>query len=177
MGHGRGLSNQLFNGKPEASQTDFARSSSLTDEGIIRIIHVKFRRNSFSAPLCEQKTAVTLITPHPTPYSQPDTTVGIDVALFSGDVIARQTDKTTLIEGVPLLAVELLSPTDRHEEVRDKVLEYPAAGVRLVWIVGPYFQTVQVHQAAVPPETFNRDHRVSGGDVLPGLTRSVDDRT
>ncbi len=105
----------------------------------------------------------------------PDTTVGIDVALFSADVIARQTDSTTLIEGVPLLAAEVLSPTDRHEDVRDKVLEYLAAGVGMVWIVDPYFQTVQVHQAAVPPETFNRDHDVSGGDVLPGLTIAVAD--
>lgn len=105
----------------------------------------------------------------------PDTTVGIDVALFSADVMARQTDRTTLIEGVPLLAAEVLSPTDRHEDVRDKVLEYLAAGVRLVWIVDPYFQTVQVHQSAIPPETFNRDHHVSGGEILPGLTIAVAD--
>ena len=105
----------------------------------------------------------------------PDTTVGIDVALFSADVIARQTGGTTLIEGVPLLAAEVLSPTDRHEYVRDKVLEYLAAGVRLVWIVDPYFQTVQVHQSAVPPETFNREHQVSGGEILPGLTIAVAD--
>jgi len=105
----------------------------------------------------------------------PDTTVGIDVALFSADVIARQTDSTTLIEGAPLLAVEVLSPTDRHEDVRDKVLEYLAAGVRLVWIVDPYFQTVQVHQPAVPPETFNRDHHVGGGQILPGLSIAVAD--
>ena len=105
----------------------------------------------------------------------PDTTVGIDVALFSADVIARQTDSTTLIEGVPLLAVEVLSPTDRHEDVREKVLEYLAAGVRLVWIVDPYFQTVQVHQSTVPPETFNRDHHVGGGEILPGLIIAVAD--
>ncbi len=103
----------------------------------------------------------------------PDTTVGIDVALFSADVVASQTGRTTLIEGVPLMAVHILSPADTVEDVRDKVLEYLAAGVSMVWIVDPYFQTVQVHRAAVPPETFNRDHHVSGSNILPGLTIAV----
>src|SRR5579875_2681732 len=37
----------------------------------------------------------------------PDTTVGVDVVYVSADVIIRQTDETTLIEGVPTLAVEI----------------------------------------------------------------------
>ena len=105
----------------------------------------------------------------------PDTTVGIDVAYFSADVIARQTDKTTLIEGVPKLAVEVLSPSDKHEDIREKVLEYLAVGVDLVWIVDPYFQTVQMHRPSAPPESFNRDHSVDGGTVLPGLQINVAD--
>jgi Uma2 family endonuclease len=105
----------------------------------------------------------------------PDSTVGIDVAYFSAEVIACQTDATTLIEGIPKLAVEVLSPSDKHEDVRDKVLEYLDTGVALVWIVDPYFQTVQVHRVNHQPETFNREHTVTGGDVLPGLTLAVAD--
>lgn len=105
----------------------------------------------------------------------PDTTVGIDVAYFSAEVMSRQTDETTLVEGPPQLAVEVLSPSDKTEEIRDKVLEYLAAGVALVWIVDPYFQTVTVHRPAAPPDMFNTEETLSGGTTLPGLEIPVAD--
>jgi hypothetical protein len=37
----------------------------------------------------------------------PDVTVGVDVGYISAEVMARQTGRSTLIEGVPLLAVEI----------------------------------------------------------------------
>ncbi len=105
----------------------------------------------------------------------PDTTVGIDVAYFTADVVSRQTEATTLIDGPPLLAVEVLSPSDRNEDVREKVLEYLAAGVAVVWIVDPYFRTVQVHRPGAVPEMFNTEHSLTGGTALPGLDIAVID--
>ena len=105
----------------------------------------------------------------------PDTTVGIDVAYFSADMMARQSDDTTLVEGAPQLAVEVLSPSDKTEEIRDKVLEYLAAGVELVWIVDPYFHTVTVHRPTGRPEMFNDEETLSGGTTLPGLEIRVED--
>ena len=105
----------------------------------------------------------------------PDTTVGIDVAYFSAEVLARQSEDTTLVEGAPKLAVEVLSPSDKTEEIRDKVLEYLAAGVELVWIVDPYFHTVTVHRPAGRPEMFNDEETLSGGATLPGLEIAVAD--
>lgn len=105
----------------------------------------------------------------------PDTTVGIDVAYFSTAVMRRQSADTTVIEGAPQLAVEVLSPSDRLEEVRDKVREYLAAGVELVWIVDPYFHTVTVYQPAAPPQMFNDQETLCGGSTLPGLAIAVAD--
>jgi len=105
----------------------------------------------------------------------PDTTVGIDVAYFAADVMARQADDTTLVEGAPKLAVEVLSPSDKTEEVRDKVLEYLAAGVELVWIIDPYFHTVTVHRLGGRPEMFNDEETLTGGATLPGLEIRVAD--
>src|SRR5437762_3389664 len=42
----------------------------------------------------------------------PDTTVGIDVVYVSAEVMVKQTEQTTLIDGIPTLAVEILSPND-----------------------------------------------------------------
>jgi len=105
----------------------------------------------------------------------PDSTVGIGVAYFSAETIARQTDQTTLVEGAPRLAVEVLSPSDKVEEILEKVREYLSTGVELVWIVDPYFETIQVHRRGAAPVTYNREHRVNGGDVLPGLDFAVAD--
>ena len=105
----------------------------------------------------------------------PDSTVGIDVAYFSAETIARQTDQTTLIEVAPRLAVNVLSPSDKVEEILEKVREYLSTGVEMVWIVDAYFETIQVHRRGAAPVTYNREHRVNGGDVLPGLDFAVVD--
>jgi Uma2 family endonuclease len=98
-----------------------------------------------------------------------DTVVGIDVAYFSQAVAERQTAETTLLEGAPLLAVEILSPSDRHEEVTEKVRVYLDCGVQAVWIVDPDFRTVRLHRPGAAPEMFNEAQTLSGGEVLPGL--------
>lgn len=99
----------------------------------------------------------------------PDTTVGIDVALFDSAVLANQSDHSALVVGVPLLAVEILSPTDKHEEVHEKIDEYLRVGTRLVWEVDPDFQTIRVFQPGHEPIMVNRNQRIDGSDVLPGF--------
>src|SRR4051794_9073614 len=44
----------------------------------------------------------------------------------------------------PDLAVEVVSPNDLYSEVRAKIEEYFRAGVRLVWVVDPETQSVEV---------------------------------
>ncbi len=101
----------------------------------------------------------------------PDSTVGIDLAYFSADVIARCSDRTTMIEGAPVLAVEILSPSDVQEDVDEKIDEYLANGTELVWIVDPHFQTVRIHRRGAEPEMFNIQEELSGEPHLPGLQR------
>jgi Uma2 family endonuclease len=103
----------------------------------------------------------------------PDTAVGIDVAYFSAESAARQLNETTLIEGPPVLAVEILSPSDKLEEINEKVDEYLRAGVALIWIIDPHFQTVRVHRPNEAPEMFNVHQRLSGDPHLPGFQIEV----
>ncbi|MHB1426692.1 MAG: Uma2 family endonuclease, partial [Gemmataceae bacterium] len=63
----------------------------------------------------------------------PDTTVGIDVVYISAEAAARNPDDTTIIDGVPVLAVEILSPNNTVEEIDEKIDQYLEAGVLLVW--------------------------------------------
>ena len=43
----------------------------------------------------------------------------------------RQSGTTTMIDGVPSLAVEVLSPSDTQEDIEEKVDEYLDASVPL----------------------------------------------
>lgn len=99
----------------------------------------------------------------------PDTTVGIDVVYVSAEVVVAQTGDTTLIDGVPTLAVEILSPKDTVEEIHDKLTLYRQAGVSVVWVLDPYDQTVTVHRSDAEPELFNIHQELSGEPHLPGF--------
>jgi Uma2 family endonuclease len=103
----------------------------------------------------------------------PDTTVGIDVGYISHEVIAKQTDASTLVIGVPILIVEILSPSATHEEMLDKLAAYRRAKVPVVWILDPYLQTVTVHRAKGKPRMFNADDELSGEPQLPGFSVPV----
>ena len=103
----------------------------------------------------------------------PDTTVGVDVAYVSHEVIARQTDASTLVIGVPILVVEILSPSVTHEEMLEKLGVYRRAKVPVVWILDPDLQTVTVHRAKGKPRMFNTDDELTGEPQLPGFSVPV----
>lgn len=98
--------------------------------------------------------------------------VGIDVAVFKNDTIALQ-EANSYIQGAPLLAMEILSPSDKQASIKDKIDGYINAGVPLVWMVDPHFQTVVVHRPNSVPEMFASGARLNGGQSLPGLSIEV----
>ena len=101
------------------------------------------------------------------------TTVGIDVAYFSAEVAAATPEDASLIEGAPILAVEILSPSDKQEDILDKVRSYLDAGVCLVWVVEPVFRTVSVFRPGAEPALFSTSQELLGEANLPGLRVAV----
>ena len=99
----------------------------------------------------------------------PDTTVGIDVVYVSAAVAAQEPDDTTLIDGVPVLVVEILSPNDTQEQVHEKVDGYLEAGVALVWVIDPHDRTVRIYRPAEEPVLVNVREELSGEPHLPGF--------
>ncbi|HET6573210.1 MAG TPA: Uma2 family endonuclease [Fimbriiglobus sp.] len=100
---------------------------------------------------------------------EPETTVGVDVAYVPQDVVVRQSSDTTLVEGVPTLIVEILSPSDKLEEIDEMIAAYQAAGVPLVWVVDPRDRTVTIYRPGEEPTFANARQDLDGGDVLPGF--------
>lgn len=105
----------------------------------------------------------------------PDSTVGIDVAYFTHDVALRETGDTTLFEGPPVLAVEILSPNVKYDALEAKIRDYLDSGVKLVWVVAPGFKTVTVYRNDDNPRMFAGDDSLSGEPHLPGFRVSVAD--
>ncbi len=69
----------------------------------------------------------------------------------------------------PDFIVELCSPSDDKNEVRERVREYISQGARLGWMLDPRDQTVEIHRPGRPVETLKRPASLSGEDVLPGF--------
>jgi Uma2 family endonuclease len=105
----------------------------------------------------------------------PDTNVGVDVALSTPEQAAATGKKASYVDGPPVLAVEVLSPHDKHRDVVEMTEEYLDCGVPLVWIVDPYEETVRVHRPGAKPVLFNTDQDLSGDPELPGFRCRVAD--
>ena len=90
----------------------------------------------------------------------PDSTVGIDVAYVSAEVAAINAD-AVYFDGPPVLAVEILSPSDKQEEIDEKVELYLETGVAVIWIVNPRLKTVSVYRPGADPEMFNERHELT----------------
>jgi len=98
-----------------------------------------------------------------------DTLVGIDVAYVSPELKTATPKGSKVVEGVPILAVEILSPSDTHSDVTEKVQEYLDVGVAQVWVVDPDFETVSVYRPHAEPLSFNKKQELVGEPELPGF--------
>jgi Uma2 family endonuclease len=99
----------------------------------------------------------------------PDTTVDSDVVYISAEVTARNPDDTSIIDGVPVLAVEILSPNNTVEEIDEKLDQYLEAGVPLVWIVDTRDRTVTVYRPNQEPMLVNATQELTSEPELPGF--------
>lgn len=71
--------------------------------------------------------------------------------------------------GAPDLAVEVVSPNDRADEVQDKVQDWLSHGTQLVWVVEPKTRTVTVYRPDGTANVLQADGTLDGEDVLPGF--------
>ena len=102
----------------------------------------------------------------------PDTVRGAD-ALFISNERYVQVKSKSYLDVAPELVVEVLSPGNTWEEMTQKLREYFAIGVRLVWIVSPSSKTVFAYRSLTDVREFAASDELPGDDVLPGFSVPV----
>lgn len=102
----------------------------------------------------------------------PDTVRGVDVAFISHERMT-QVKSESYLDVAPELIVEILSPSDRWDEVNDKLAEYFAIGVQLVWVADPKRKQIHVYRSPTEVEILAEKDVISGGEVLPGFSVTV----
>jgi Uma2 family endonuclease len=103
----------------------------------------------------------------------PDTVRAPDLMFIAAARLKEHGDLAGFSDLVPDLAIEVVSPHDYWGAVEEKVAEYLAAEVRLVWVVSPKTKSVHVYRPGNEVLRLSGDDELSGADVLPGLALKV----
>ena len=77
------------------------------------------------------------------------------------------------VRGAPDLVVEIMSPDDRWQDVREKLAEYFSIGVTWVWVVEPQNRKVLVFRAPTDVEEYDAEDILRGEGVLEGFAVKV----
>ena len=100
-----------------------------------------------------------------------DRIVKPDVAFVSTERLPKNREKGAPVP--PDLAVEVVSPTDKHYGVTEKALAYLKAGTRLVWVIEPVAKTVLVYRSETDFTLLSCEDTLTGEEVIKGFTCPV----
>lgn len=101
-----------------------------------------------------------------------DSIVAVDVAYVSAERLAATDANAKVIDGPPILAVEVRSGSETVDDLYEKVAAYREVGT-IVWEVDPRYRTVLVHRTGRPPVLFNETQELTGDPELPGFRVAV----
>ncbi|MDP9312729.1 MAG: Uma2 family endonuclease [Chloroflexota bacterium] len=104
---------------------------------------------------------------------KPDTVRGPDVSCIRAARLPASGVPEGFWELAPDLAVEIVSPSETADEVREKVRDFLNAGTPLVWTIYPRTQEVIVHTADGLARTYSDGDVLEFPTVLPGFSCSV----
>lgn len=104
--------------------------------------------------------------------SQPDTVFAPDLAFMRRERIPDEVPRG-FWRGASDLAIEVLSPEDRHGKMRRKVDEYLARRTPMVVVVDPDRRTVTIHRGGAATVILRSEDTLDLGEIVPGFTCPV----
>jgi len=103
----------------------------------------------------------------------PDSVRGPDISYWTKERLKEV--PVGYIENAPDMLIEVLSPSNTSKQIRTKLIEYFAKGVRLVWVIAPEDRTLTIYRKADEGRLLHDTATVTGEDVLPGFSCRVSD--
>lgn len=96
-----------------------------------------------------------------------------DLSFVSRERLPQRLDRNA--DFAPDLAVEVLSQGDDVAEIDKKVLQYQKSGVRLVWVIHPVIQAVDVYRLedGMKLQRLLIDDELDGEEVIKGFKLKV----
>jgi Uma2 family endonuclease len=74
---------------------------------------------------------------------------------------------------LPELMVEVASPHDLADDILERINEYFAAGVKLMWVVYPKWRLIYVYEGPARVRILKETDDLDGGGVLPGFRIAI----
>jgi Uma2 family endonuclease len=105
----------------------------------------------------------------------PDVVRVPDVSFIAADKLREHGSPRGVWPFAPDLAVEIVWPSERRDQVQTKILEYLGGGSRLVWVLWPERRSVSVHAADGTVRELGPEDELDGGEVLPTFRVHVAD--
>lgn len=105
---------------------------------------------------------------------RPDTVRGADVAFISYQRLPKGPTEHGFLKQPPELVIEVLSMDTSWEKMEEKVADYHAMGVDLVWVLDPQTMTLRAYPLERPAVLFrdtdmaSADPHVAGFSVVVG---------
>ena len=107
--------------------------------------------------------------------TEPDLVRAPDIAFLHSDSIPTGMASRRFVQGAPVLVAEVVSPTDRANDIVERVDDYLKAGTTLIWVVYPSRQQVVEYRPPGESRILRPYDRLDGGDVFPGFSCTVGD--
>ena len=74
----------------------------------------------------------------------------------------------------PDFVLELMSPSDRLQDVQEKMQEYMDGGVKLGWLIDSKNRYVEIYRQGQAVEALNSPTSLSGEDILPSFVLKIE---
>ena len=103
----------------------------------------------------------------------PDTIRGADLLFISNERWKKRNTARAFLDVAPELVVEIVSPTDRWQDIREKIRDYFSIDVTWVWIVEPKKRAILVFTSPTAFREYNPGDTLKGEGALKGFELGV----
>jgi Uma2 family endonuclease len=87
--------------------------------------------------------------------------------------LGKKVPRTEAWDVIPDLAVEVISESNKAEEIAVKLADYFRAGVKAVWVIYSVTRQVYVYSSSTSVQILIEPAELEGGDLIPGFRLSL----